>query len=170
MLKFPCRKTITLPSAGKNDTITVYKSTNWTPPGPANRQERYSTGYSALAKKYRPTMHPKCAAALEDKDGKNLLMLKGRTEVTTYAKVGGFHSENETAEMRSLIFLSKLLNIIHVKYNPPAIHLTCIHHKKSLMRNLCFISPWNNNAILIFRLAPHRFNHTFCLLFFHSFS
>lgn len=34
----------------------------------------------------------------------NLLMLKGRTEVTTYAKVGGFHAENETAEMRSLIF------------------------------------------------------------------
>ena len=27
-------------------------------------------------------MHPKCAAALADKDGKKKLMLKGRTEVT----------------------------------------------------------------------------------------
>ena len=57
-----------------------------------------------ITKKYRPTMHPKCAAALADKGGKKLLMFKGKTEVTTYAKVGGFHAENETAEMRSLIF------------------------------------------------------------------
>lgn len=41
-------------------------------------------GFSVSAKEYRSTMHPKCAAALADKDGKNLLMFKGRTEVTTH--------------------------------------------------------------------------------------
>lgn len=39
-------------------------------------------GFSVSVKEYRPTMHPKCAAALADKDGKKKLMLKGRTEVT----------------------------------------------------------------------------------------
>jgi len=39
-------------------------------------------------------MHPKCAMALMDKDGKILFTPKGRTEVTTYMKVGGFNWKN----------------------------------------------------------------------------
>lgn len=107
-------------------------------------------GFSVSAKEYRPTMHPKCAAALADKDGKNLLMFKGRTEVTTRTS-GRIYEKKEAAEMRSLIFL---INIIHIKHNPPAIHLTGIHHIKCLMWNFCLISPWNHNAIFILSLTP----------------
>lgn len=58
-------------------------------------------GFSVSAKEYRPTMHPKCAAALADKDGKKKLMLKGRTEVTA-SKREDLHKK-EAAEMRSRI-------------------------------------------------------------------
>lgn len=60
-------------------------------------------GFSVLDKEYRPTMHPKCAAALADKDGKKKLMLKGRTEVTA----GKWEDvqKKESAEMRSLFFV-----------------------------------------------------------------
>ena len=52
------------------------------------------------------TMHPKCAAALADKDGKNLLMLKGRTEVTTYVKVGGFTQKERPQKCGLVLFFA----------------------------------------------------------------
>lgn len=57
--------------------------------------------FSVSVKKYRPTMHPKCAAALADKDGKKKLMLKGRTEVTASKRED--LQKKEAAEMRSRI-------------------------------------------------------------------
>lgn len=57
-----------------------------------------------ITKKYRPTMHPKCAAALADKDGKNLLMFKGRTEVTTH-KWEDLHKKRDRRDAVSYCFL-----------------------------------------------------------------
>ena len=95
-------------------------------------------------------MHPKCAAALADKDGKNLLMFKGRTEVTTRTS-GRIYEKKEAAEMRSLIFL---INIIHIKHNPPAIHLTGIHHI-----NVGFLSHKPMESQRHFHPQPHTIRH-----------
>lgn len=56
-------------------------------------------GFSVSDKEYRPTMHPKCAAALADKDGKKKLMLKGKTEVT-----GGFTQKKRPQKCGLVLF------------------------------------------------------------------
>ena len=62
-------------------------------------------GFSVSDKEYRPTMHPKCAAALADKDGKKKLMLKGRTEVTA-GKREDLHKKRGRKNAVSYCFLS----------------------------------------------------------------
>ena len=59
-------------------------------------------------------MHPKCAAALADKDGKNLLTFKGRTEVTTRTS-GRIYEKKEAAEMRSRIVFLRLFFCISIR-------------------------------------------------------
>lgn len=64
-------------------------------------------GFSVSAKEYRPTMHPKCAAALADKDGKKKLMLKGRTEVTA-SKREDLHKKKRPQKCGLILFFCTL--------------------------------------------------------------
>lgn len=86
-------------------TRTFYPRTTFCRPGVSRSplREIFHRVFG-ITKKYRPTMHPKCAAALADKDGENLIMLKGRTEVAT-RKWEDLHKKRDRRNAVSYCFL-----------------------------------------------------------------
>ena len=105
---------------GEVKTRTFYPRTTFCRPGVSRSplREIFHRVFG-ITKKYRPTMHPKCAAALADKDWKNLLMFKGRTEVTTH-KWEDLHKKRDRRDAVSYCFLHISIRNKPIGYVHPA--------------------------------------------------
>ena len=82
---------------------TFYSRTTFCRPGARGRSPLREIFHRVfgITKKYRPTMHPKCAAALADKDGKRNWCLKEERKLPRAS--GRIYTKKEAAEMRSRI-------------------------------------------------------------------